>query len=517
MSIIIDLRKTKARAVEKLGTEEAIHDPILYDEIKKEIFDLDAKIARADEAQRRAAELAIPAGGHAAAESQIGVEGFHAEDVDSENFNLRLARANGLSDFRARGGDQRPGRLLGHLPQHERFPEAISLARKASGHSFADKSKHFRNLGEQLVSVYNYYISRGTNVDARLIRAPAGAGEVDPTGVGFLVQTDFAAAVFMLIHDMGEIASRVNKLTISPNSNGIKIPAVDEVSRATGSRWGGVQAYWADEGTAPTLSKPKTRMVELSLHKLIAASKATDELLADTNAYAQILGAAFPEEMLFLFEDAIFEGSGAGYPLGILPGANGTNAIAGAALSTLPTYGSLTDPAYFIGPTLLIPSEKGQPSGSIVKANIDKMWTRMLPRQRSNAVWLAHPDIQQDLLNLNQPVGTGGVGGTMVYMPEGGMSNEPYAKIYNRPILFTEYNTGRGRPGDLVLADLSQITAIDKGGMQMASSMHVAFLTDEMTFRITYRCDAKPMWTVPQAPFAQPGFYKSAFVALQAR
>jgi hypothetical protein len=34
----------------------------------------------------------------------------------------------------------------------------------------------------------------------------------------------------------------------------------------------------------------------------------------------------------------------------------------------------------------------------------------------------------------------------------------------------------------------------DKGGVQAATSMHVAFLTDEMVFRITYRVDGEPIW-----------------------
>ena len=53
----------------------------------------------------------------------------------------------------------------------------------------------------------------------------------------------------MLAHDMGEILSRVNKIPISANANGIKIPGVDETSRATGSRWGGVSSNWVGEGT----------------------------------------------------------------------------------------------------------------------------------------------------------------------------------------------------------------------------------------------------------------------------
>lgn len=512
MSIILDLRKTRAKAIEKLNLPESINDPALYEALEREIADVDAKLARAEKAQQRSAELAQPARSHAAAESQENVEGF--EELSPEGLQLRLRNADFVNDFRAQGG---PGARWGNCPPHERFDRALSLARRSSGRSFADKSKNFRSFSEQLLAVYNYFMSRGTNVDGRLVRAPAGAGEVDPTGAGFLIQTEFAAAIFMIAHDQGELLSRVNKITIGDSFNGIKIPGVDETSRANGYQWGGVRGYWSDEGTPPALSQPKFRMIELSLHKLIGASKATDELLADAPAYAQILGRAFPEVVMFLAEDAIFEGSGAGQPLGFLPGANGTTAPTGAPLSGLPTYGSLTDPAYYAGPTLLIPAVKGQPSGSVVKQNIDQMWARMHPSARKNAVWLINQDVEPQLLNLNQPVGTGGVGGTMVYMPPGGMSESPYAKIYNRPVIATEYNPGLGRPGDIALVDLSQITLADKGGIQFASSMHVAFLTDEMTFRITYRVDAKPMWTVPQAPFAAGGLYKSAFVALQAR
>jgi HK97 family phage major capsid protein len=91
------------------------------------------------------------------------------------------------------------------------------------------------------------------------VRAPTGAGEVDPTGGGFLVQVDFIASIFMLAHQMGEILPRLNKIPISATSNGLKIPGIDETSRATGSRWGGVQSNWAAEGVAGTESRPKFR------------------------------------------------------------------------------------------------------------------------------------------------------------------------------------------------------------------------------------------------------------------
>ena len=46
--------------------------------------------------------------------------------------------------------------------------------------------------------------------------------------------------------------------------------------------------------------------------------------------------------------------------------------------------------------------------------------------------------------------------------------------------------------------------------------MHIAFLTDEMVFRITYRVDGKPMWYAPLTPF-KGGQTLSPFVALAQR
>jgi HK97 family phage major capsid protein len=179
-----------------------------------------------------------------------------------------------------------------------------------------DKSKHFGSFGDQLQAIFNHYASKGSSTDNRLVRAPTGAGEVDPTGGGFLVQVDFAATIFMLAHDMGDILSRVTAIPISANANGIKIPGVDETSRATGSRWGGVASNWAAEGTAGTESRPKFRLVEFDLKKLISKMTMTDELLQDSTALTSIASMAFSEEVMFMTEDAIIEGSGVGQPLG---------------------------------------------------------------------------------------------------------------------------------------------------------------------------------------------------------
>ncbi|CAN2532544.1 hypothetical+protein [Methylocapsa aurea] len=477
MSLILDLKKTKTRAVEKLGTDEVINSAELYEAVKAEIAEIDAKLARAEDAQSRAAALARPAGAHVESEAQTGVEGYEEEvapEVERLAQSRALTRGVATRDLAYASNARAAG---------DRFQRALGLVRATNGIRL-DKGKHFRGFGEQLQAIYTAANSRGMTVDPRLVRAPTGAGEVDPTGGGFLLQTDFSQAIFMLAHDMGEIWSRVNRIPISANSNGIKIPAVDETSRATGSRWGGVQTYWADEGTAPTSSKPSFRMLEFSLHKLISLMYTSDELLQDSTALTTIASQAFSEEIVFMTEDAIFEGTGAGQPLGFIK-----------------------------HPALIsVAAETGQKAGTIVKENLDKIYSRIWGRSRRNSAWLINQDALPQLFELGQTVGTGGL---PVFVPPGGVSAEPYATLYGRPVIETEYSAALGSVGDIALVDLTQYTAIDKGGVQAATSMHVAFLTDQQVFRVTYRVDGQPMWTKPLTRFK--GNSVSPFVALAAR
>jgi HK97 family phage major capsid protein len=205
----------------------------------------------------------------------------------------------------------------------------------------------------------------------------------------------------------------------------------------------------------------------------------------DTTALTSIAATAFSEEVMFMTEDGVFEGTGVGQPLG-----------------------------YINSPSLVtIAKENGQAAATVVKENIDKMWQACWGRSRKNAVWLYNQDVESQLAGLNGAVGTGG---ELVFMPPGGISAAPFATLKGRPIIPIEYAAAAGTVGDITLVDLSQYMLVDKGGVQMATSMHIAFDTDEMRFRITYRVDGKPMWSKPLTPF-KGSTTRSPFVALAAR
>jgi HK97 family phage major capsid protein len=139
------------------------------------------------------------------------------------------------------------------------------------------EKKGFKTLGEQLVAVATAARTDSRNVDPRLIQAAAsGASEAVPSDGGFLVQKDFSSEILKRTYSLGEILTRVNRKPVS--GNGLKINGIDETSRVDGSRYGGVQAFWANEADTVTAKKPKFRQIDLNLNKLFAIYYATDEL-----------------------------------------------------------------------------------------------------------------------------------------------------------------------------------------------------------------------------------------------
>jgi HK97 family phage major capsid protein len=140
-----------------------------------------------------------------------------------------------------------------------------------------------------------------------LLTAALGSNETVPADGGFLVQVDFNRDPEARTFDRANLAGKVRRVPISANSNGMKINALKDDSRATGSRWGGVQGYWtAEAGTIQNGGKPLFRQMELNLKKLGGLVYATDEMLQDSAALEAVLMEAVPDEFAFLVDETIW-------------------------------------------------------------------------------------------------------------------------------------------------------------------------------------------------------------------
>ena len=361
------------------------------------------------------------------------------------------------------------------------------------------RSRVEAGLGEQLLAV-RYAALQPHDTDPRLTElnkraAPAGAGEQVPADGGFLMAPDFSEEIMLIAHDTGLVYTSGRKLPLSPQTNAIKIPGIDEQSRADGSRWGGVRMYWQNEADSLIGSKPKFRQIELTLKKLTGLFYATDEIIADARLLGSCVTQAFGEEVGFKMDDAVINGDGAGKPMGIMK----SNCL------------------------ITISAETGQASKTIVTQNVVKMWYRLYGRNRKNANWYVNQDVEQQLLTLTLPVGTGGSSvvdgmgptGGKLYIPPGNFS-DGYGRMFGRPVIPIEQAQSLGTTGDIILADPTQWVYVDKGDMQQATSMHVRFLTDEMTFRWIYRLDGSPIWHTALTPFNGSNTL-SPFLALATR
>lgn len=327
--------------------------------------------------------------------------------------------------------------------------------------------KPWRNLGEFCIAVQR--AGMGLGLDPRLAPQAAATGMGTATGEdgGFAVPIEYATGIEKEMFDVGDILSRVDARDLQGDA--IAFNVIDESSRATGSRRGGVQGYWVDQGTAPTASQIKLARVEMKLRKIAALSYLTDEAMADAPFLAGELTTAFVDELVFLTEDAIVEGTGAGQPLGY---------------QNAPCVISIT-------------KETGQAAATVVYENLIKMWARMPARSKRNAVWLINVDVEPQLDQLSLAAGTGALEPRFVaYGPEGTL------RIKGRPVIPVEYCATLGTVGDIALVDLSRYRLIKKAaGVETASSIHVRFPQGENTLRVVYRVDGQPIPRSAVTPF----------------
>lgn len=416
-----------------------------------------------------------------------------SEEPDNETLTDRLTALN--------TEDARLGAEIEEVQEDiERMEKARDARRAAGQRSFerepatdpahADLNPGFDNFGAFLQAAARSELGFGTD-DRLRINAVTGASEGIGADGGFAVGVDMANDLIRHAYDTGVLASRCARRTASSGANGLKLRAIDETSRADGSRNGGITAYWEGEGNTITASQEKQARINLELSKLTGLYYATDELLQDTTALSQEVNEWFGEEFGFKMDDGIVNGNGVGKPLGYL-NANALIAVA---------------------------KEGSQVADTVLYENLINMFARMPGRLRGRAVWVANDDVLPQLFKLFVPVenvaGSENVGGLA---PNNFVQISPSGDVIigGRPVIFIEQAQTLGDQGDITFVDFSQYVLLEKGGVQAATSIHVKFVEDETAFRFTLRADGKPRWKSAVTPYNGTNT-QSPYVAVAAR
>jgi HK97 family phage major capsid protein len=351
----------------------------------------------------------------------------------------------------------------------------------------------FRHFGEQLSAIREAAIGAKSGyapspkLAAVMDYAAAASGLNETVGSegGFAVQTDFAEGMFGGIETQSVLWPKSFAIPLSADSNGVKVNLIDETTRVTGSRWGGVQVYWAAEAASVTAKKPKLFQLELTLQKLFGVGYRTDEIGQDWQASGAIMDRAFTAEMAFALDDAAVRGSGAGIPLGFLNS---------SALVT-------------------VTAETGQTADTVVTENVEKMFARMPARSKGKACWYINGDVWPQIFGLQRAVGTGG---QPMFIATGALGEAPGGTLLGRPVIEIEQASALGDVGDISFVDMGEYLRLEKGGIARASSIHVEFLTDQEVFRWILRTNGAPGWKSAVTRYKGASTV-SPFIALGAR
>lgn len=395
---------------------------------------------------------------------------------DQTAFDALLADANAL-ESRIQGQMKLEGLTD---PQQA---ESVAGFTNEGGHVEVAAKPVYRNLGEQLIDVQAMTLDTADAPKARerfmqVVNAASGASTgVDSEG-GYLVETDKSKGIMTSAMENGLLARRVTVQPISANSDGFEYLVSDDRNRTTRN---GLSVYWKGETTAMASSgKVALKTREMRVKDLYGLLYVTNRMLRDAPALAAFAQRALREEFAFKLDQAIFEGSGQGQPLGIMN-------------SALP---------------ITVAKESSQTATTFNAANAVKMLARFKGNM-ANAAWFMNQDVLPQL-----PMMT--VGNQPVFIPGGSFANAPFGTLFGRPIVPLEFCETLGAKGDVILADFSEYMLVSKGGMEVAESMHVKFLTDEMAYRFITRVDGQPIYDEPFTPLKGSNTL-SPFVMLAAR
>lgn len=304
----------------------------------------------------------------------------------------------------------------------------------------------------------------------------------DGSAGGYLVPEEYLANL-LSVGAMGAVV-RPRATVIPMRRRSLRIPSLDQEG-TPGAYWktdffGGVLAYWTEEGGTKTEVEPAFSELELVAHKLAGYTQASDELLEDSAvALEALLRKLFGGAIVSREEYGFMRGTGVGQPLGILNS---------GALET----------------------QDRAVANDITYRDIARMMDQFLPQSYGNGVFVVNPTTLPELLTMEDTEGQN------VWMPNasGGAQQGVPGYLIGMPVVVSEKVPALGNTGDVLLADFSYYVIGDRGETAIDSSEEFAFTSDLTTWRFVHRVDGQPWLDAPL--YIDTTNTVSPFVALHA-
>jgi HK97 family phage major capsid protein len=319
-------------------------------------------------------------------------------------------------------------------------------------------------------------------------KSPLGANETVGQG-GYAIKPEWYGSIWDKVREYPKLLEMTDVQDI--HSNSYNIVYMPETSLANGSRHGGVQSYWVSEGNTITSSYPATGQATETLNAQMILCYVTNQLLEDANIepFQKYVERTVGLEVAWQHNDSVINGSGSGQPTGVL-----------AQPSLITVAKSTNDGAAMFG-----------------FDDLTKMNRSLWEGCRRNAVWIINPQARATLESL---VFVSQSGTATTYPAFGGVSfsaaDEFQFRIFGMPVIFCLNNPQLGLPGDVILADLSQLITTQRPGLEAAVSTDVQFATYQTAYRFVRRYDIKSPWAA--AVTSVDGHYSySPFITLASR
>lgn len=348
----------------------------------------------------------------------------------------------------------------------------------------AKLDKEFENAADYFSTVWHLNPQKNdasSDVYMKLAKVRNAWSSGVPSDGGFLIPERLRAELLRVAMETAIVRPRAR--VIPMDSLRVPFPMLD-ASTNVGSVFGGVVAYWTEEGAALTQSQASFGRVALEAKKLTAYTEVPNELLSDSIiSFEAFINDIFPEALAWYEDLAFLTGTGVGEPLGFL----NSNALVSVA------------------------KESGQAGGTIVWENVIKMYARMLPSSLNRAVWLVNNAGFVELATLALSVGTGG---SAVWLTDA--HGQPQLTLLGRPVILSEKLPAMGTVGDIAFVDFGYYLIGDRQTMSATSSSEYKFGNDVTAFRVIQRVDGRP-WLQSAITPANNGPTLSPIVTIAAR
>lgn len=333
----------------------------------------------------------------------------------------------------------------------------------------AEAAGQFKTLGEFLKAVHSAGVSK--KHDPRLVwyedEAPTPGeskdlAEGDGATGGFLVPSEAQINPMSIAAEQSFFWNRATRIPMRRRS--IEIPVLDQTGTTAGQpHWfGGIQAYWAAEASEMSNSDPAFRQITLTAHELIAFTRASNTLLADSATSLEAFfnsPLGFNGAMSWMFDYEAINGTGVGKPTGFLNS----------------------------GATITVPRAT---AGTVEYPDLLNMLQKFL-MTGGQGMWLASQSLLSTLAQINGPSGNP----SYVWLSDasGGIP----ARLLGMPIYFTEKMPLIGTAGDLALVNAPYYLVGDRQAITIESTQFEQWKFNKHSWRAVARVDGQPWLSAP--------------------